>query len=323
MSSEKARSATVYDERGSAMDLATVRHVKRELESVFATRQGKLRKFALGVATPAGKKGYRVAVRAAAEEDLPKNSLRILREHAAGEVDVQFVGRISATGAHALTVTRGLAIGASVARARCNPGTLGFFARRVSDDAIGFVSANHILAAEDRGLEGDEIVYPGPPHTVIGRLAGKYPRLNQRNPLVVDCAFAELIDGLSYDTSSLNGGRKVGVTPVAPNLKPDVCKIGTKSGITYGRVTAFELDPVVHYSFGRVQFKNQIEIDSADNSRFSKRGDSGALVFTRDGCNPVGLVFAMSAVGGHANRGLTYANPIDAVLRALGVTFLN
>ena len=305
------------------MDLATVRHVKRELESVFADRH-RPRKFALGVATPEGTRGYRVAVRATKEEDLAKNSLDILRDHTAGELDVQVVGRIRATGAHALASNRGFGIGASVARDRCNPGTLGFFARRISDDAVGFVSASHILAAEDRGQEGDEIVDAAQrPHTVIGHLAGRYPRLNQQHrDHLVDCAFAQLIDGISYDARSLDDGRKIEVTPVSAHLKPDVCKIGMKSGITYGRVIAFELDPVVHYSFGPVRFKNQIEIDSADDTRFSKIGDSGSLVVTRDGCNPVALVFAMSALGGHANRGLTYANPIDAVLRVLGVTLL-
>src|ERR1051325_4913999 len=99
--SEKASHPDVYDERGSAMDLATVRHVKRELESVFADRH-RPRKFALGVATPEGTKGYRVAVRATKEEDLAKNSLDILRDRTAGELDVQVVGRIKATGAHAL-----------------------------------------------------------------------------------------------------------------------------------------------------------------------------------------------------------------------------
>jgi hypothetical protein len=311
------------------MDLATVRNVKRELESVFATRDGPLRKFALGVATPTGKSGYRIAVRAAAERDLPRNSLNILRRRTAGEIDVQFVGRIMPTGgAHTLAITRGLAIGASVAHPLCEAGTLGFFARRIADDGIGFVSTNHVVAAEDRGHERDEIFYPAPvdwrrrERMVIGHLVGGYPRLNRTNP-VVDCAFVQLVDGNPYDAASLDGGRKIGVVPVAPNIECDVCKIGRSSGPTFGRIRAFEMEEVmVHYSFGPIRVKNQIEIESVDGSRFSRGGDSGSLVFTRDGCDPVGLVFSASARGGYANRGLTYANPIGAVLRALGVTFL-
>jgi hypothetical protein len=309
------------------MDLTAVRSVKRELESLFATRKGPSRKFALGVAMPTTDAGYRIAVRAATKKDLPESSLAILRRQTAGELDVQFVGRISASRAHELAISRGPAIGASVAHSLGAAGTLGFFARRVSDGSIGFVSNNHVLAAEDRGQDSDEIFHPAPidcplrTHNPIGFLAGGYPRLKRTDP-IVDCAFAQLVEGTRYNAASLYGRRKIGATPVKPNVHRNVCKIGRTTGLTYGRITAFEMDPLVHYSFWPIHFRNQIEIESVDSSRFSKGGDSGSLVFTQYGSDPVALVFAASLVGGHANRGLTYANPIDAVLRALGVTLL-
>ena len=55
---------------------------------------------------------------------------------------------------------------------------------------------------------------------------------------------------------------------------------------------------------------------------FCDSGDSGALVFEpmAQGRNrPVGLLFGKSSIGGPGNTGLAYANPIDRVLRVLGV----
>lgn len=310
------------------MDLTTALEVKRELTAMFAVRGSSRRRFALGVAIPAEGAEYRIAVRAASEEDLPPAALDAIQRRTA-DLDVRYVGTISPSAAHALAVGRGAAIGASVGHGLCAAGTLGFFARRVADDAIGFVSNNHVLAAEDRGQDRDEILYPAPADqgrrtpTVIGHLAGDYPRLKAGNVMLVDCAFAHLVRGTPYDASSLGDGRKIDVTPTLPYLEPDVCKIGRTTGFTTGRITAFDLDFEIRYSLDPVRFKSQIEIDSVSSeSPFSRSGDSGSLVFSRSSGRPVALVFARSAGGGYANCGLTYANPIGAVLDALGITFL-
>jgi hypothetical protein len=310
------------------MDLTTALGVKRDLEAFFTTRTrgSKRRKFALGVATPTATTDYRVAVRTPTAEDLPDTALDVIRRQTNGEMDVRVVGPIGALGAHTLAISRGVAIGASVAHYLCTAGTLGFFARRESDGAIGFVSNNHVIAAEDRGEENDDILHPAPADrgrrsdNVIGHLAGGYPRL-KNSKVEADCAFARLVDGMPYDASSLENGQKIGVAPLAPYAEPDVCKIGRTTGLTYGRITAFDLGPEVHYGFGAVLFRKQIEIDSVNDLPFSLGGDSGSLVFTRS-LQPVALVFAASAIGGRRNSGLTYANPIDSVLSALGVTLL-
>lgn len=311
------------------MDLEQARSVKRELDSLFSTRVrgGGRRKFALGVATPVGATPYRVAVRAPSEEELPDDALEVIRARTAGELDVRFVGRITASSADPLSISRGVAIGASVSHYLCKPGTLGFFAHRTSDGVAGFVSNNHVLAAADAGQDGDEILHTAPsdpgkrPGNVIGHLVGGYPRLKKSNA-VVDCAFARLVDGIAYDPASLGPERKIAVTNVSPEAAGDVCKVGRTTGLTAGRVTVFELDSLIDYPFGQIRFKEQIEIESAGESHFCRSGDSGSLVFTADGCHPVGLVFATSAIGGRSNCGLTYANPIAAVLTALGVTLI-
>ena len=53
-------------------------------------------------------------------------------------------------------------------------------------------------------------------------------------------------------------------------------------------------------------------------------GDSGSLIVTdNEARNPVALLFAGSNQGGSNGRGLTYANPIDAVLNNLSVRLLS
>ena len=91
-----------------------------------------------------------------------------------------------------------------------------------------------------------------------------------------------------------------------------VWKIGRTTGITIGRVRAFALDDLeVDYGAFCCTFSDQLEIVGNDGP-FSLGGDSGSLVL--DGGNrAVGLLFAGSETG------VTFANPIAPVLRALDV----
>jgi hypothetical protein len=101
-----------------------------------------------------------------------------------------------------------------------------------------------------------------------------------------------------------------------------VAKIGRTTGVTRGRVTAFELDDVVvAYDIGNVSFDNQIEIEGAGKGPFSDGGDSGSLIVDRAGC-AVAQLFAGSETGGRNGRGLTYASPIGTVLRQLKVELI-
>lgn len=313
------------------MDLQSALGVKQQLVESFSQERGGVRggprNFALGVAPGAQPVQYRIAVRAESSADLPPETLSEIERNAAGEVDVRVVGRISASTGRAASAMRGPGIGASVAHFLCGAGTLGFFARKTSDQSIGFVSNNHVIAAEDQGEDLDDILHPAPsdrgmrPRDVIGHLVGGYPKLKQAK-VVVDCAFARLVDGKKYDPESLGDGQRLSSTCVSPFAQLEVRKVGRSTGATFGRVSAFDLDPRVYYSFGRVRLHGQVEIEPDGDKPFSCGGDSGSLVFTRDGCHPTGLLFAGSALGGPSNCGLSYANPIDAVLSALGVTFI-
>jgi hypothetical protein len=105
---------------------------------------------------------------------------------------------------------------------------------------------------------------------------------------------------------------------------PAVAKFGRTTGHTVGTVTAFELDNVrVQYDVGVVRFDGQIEVAGTEDASFSAPGDSGSLVVTattdESGAAAVGLLFAGSQTGGPSGLGLTYVNPIVAVLAALEV----
>lgn len=101
-----------------------------------------------------------------------------------------------------------------------------------------------------------------------------------------------------------------------------VQKVGRTTGETRGRVTAFELDNVVvEYDIGNIRFDDQIEIEGAGNDAFSDGGDSGSLIVDQN-CGAVALLFAGGDTGGSNGKGLTYGNPIQAVLDALKVDLL-
>ena len=96
-------------------------------------------------------------------------------------------------------------------------------------------------------------------------------------------------------------------------------KVGRTTGVRHGRVTAFELDGVqVEYEIGVISFDNQVEIEGAGTRSFSDAGDSGSLIVD-DQRLASALLFAGGDHGGSNGKGLTYANPIDAVLKALKV----
>jgi hypothetical protein len=300
------------------MKLSVAEGLKEEVLSALSLRLGKRgdgeeRWVAVGIA-PGTASNYRIAVRPRFTTDLV-DIRDYLEDATGGEIDIRVTGPITPAGCCVVTH------GASVSRAAGGrTGSIGFFARRSSDGVIGFVSNNHILAAEDAGKEGDEIIHPGRADKkrgtprVIGYLDGAYPSLRSPGPTPVDCAFARLV-GVTLDAEPLGD-------PVRASGDLAVYKVGRSTGRTEGRVTAFALDRCrVDYASGPVTFRGQIEIESTNQKPFSSSGDSGSLILTDDR-QPLGLLCSCSAAGGTFNSGLTYANPISAIMETLGVAFL-
>jgi hypothetical protein len=306
------------------MKLESARQLKEELLRGITGRlavrgDGKTRSIAIGVAPAKPHHDYRIAVRPRTRQDLA--GLRTyLDDRTAGEMEIRITGPIRAAGCSTLCV------GASVSREKepRRTGSLGFFARRNRDGVVGFVSNNHILAGEDAGLDGDIILHPGRADqrraapSGIAFLDGRYPRLKGGRGLPLDCAFACLIDHDAVTTAPHFGPPAVALTNIP------VTKTGRSTAQTYGRVTAFYLDrcDVDYRRAGRIRFQGEIEIESRDEFPFACGGDSGSLILTEDG-SPLALIHSVSAAGGYThNSGLTFAHPIQSVLRALDVSFI-
>ena len=92
-------------------------------------------------------------------------------------------------------------------------------------------------------------------------------------------------------------------------------KNGRTTDSTLGMITGvgFNGVQVPYPGVGPCSFRDQIII-SGISGPFSLPGDSGSLIVTVNTKQPVGLLFA-----GTGNNLRTFANPINAVLQALGI----
>ncbi|MGY4644050.1 hypothetical protein [Cellulomonas sp. URHB0016] len=218
---------------------------------------------------------------------------------------------------------RPLRPGVSIAHGAVSAGTLGAFV--LVDGAVHALSNYHVLSGTPRAAIGDAVVQPGPadggraPRDRVGVLARRVD-LKPDSTATVDAAIA-LLDDQEVDPTYPVG--RISTTAVAVGGEI-VEKIGRTTAVTRGRVSAIEVDDVV-VGYGRLlgelSFDDQIEVEGLGADPFSRGGDSGSLVYREDGV-ALGLLFAGSETGGDNGAGLTYLNPIDAVLDAFGATLV-
>jgi hypothetical protein len=324
------------------MRLESVRSLKAEifeqaLTRVRATRETlgdevTVRKSALPVTEPPppialgieGRHGdYRLAVRIQAADPGMQANIEQILEAAHGEASVRVVGRVvKQQPSWQKTKLLPLQIGCSVGHPRVTVGTLGGFVELTETAAPCILSNNHVLADENRANPGDPILQPS--SLDGGRSSGdEVATLIKLVPLTVirknfvDTAAGRLQDGISADFDTLTGlGTLNGVRTEPLEGQESVFKIGRTTGLTRGRVSAFEVDDVwIRYDTGLLGFDRQIEIAPLENGPFSLGGDSGSLIVD-ESLRAVGLLFAGNDVD------VTYANPIQAVLAALGARLL-
>ncbi|MEW6351993.1 MAG: hypothetical protein AB1646_23330 [Thermodesulfobacteriota bacterium] len=282
------------------------------------------RTLALGI-TKMSEKEYRLAVRVQQRSLTKSRALDIIQEKARNEVDIRYVGRVVKRSVpwHQRR-NRPLKIGGSISHYRVTGGTLGCFVKRGGNGAPHILSNNHVLADENRAKLGDSIIQPGAydggrrPADVIGKLED-FVKVKTRGINLVDCAVACVHEKLKVDATKLAGlGKLVGVSDVDVDEGERVAKVGRTTGVTRGRVTAFELDNLmIEFDAGDIRFDNQIEIEGDGPIPFSDGGDSGALIVNGD-CRAVGLLFAGTDVEA-GEPFYTYANPIGTVLEKLKI----
>jgi len=291
---------------------------------------GPRRTVALGIARK-GKNDFRLAVRVQRPELLDSPQVEAIVKKAKGEADVRYIGRLIKRMPKAASVpwnqknVRPLQIGISIGHFKITAGTLGCFVTRRTDGVVLVLSNNHVLANENNAKIGDAILQPGAfdggkrPKDVVGKLAN-FVKLKTTGANLVDCAVASMKSGITFNVNLMKGvGTLAGKGAAFLDEGSEVHKVGRTTDVTHGKVTAFELDNVVvGYDIGDISFDNQIEIEGAGDKAFSAGGDSGSLIVDADH-KGVALLFAGGDQGGSNGKGLTYGNPIQAVLDALKV----
>ncbi|GJE41620.1 hypothetical protein [Methylobacterium soli] len=232
---------------------------------------------------------------------------------------------------------RPLRMGASVGHHRVTVGTIGCFGVSRDGSGVGILSNNHVLAHTNKGLRGDLVLQPGrvdcgPRRGTLNQVA----TLHEYVPIdfapgasnLVDCAFALLSEGIACDGCTMD---VLSTSPKAWAIgEPEelifddvpVQKVGRTTGFTEGTVEAIGVNNVKVQMIGgprpRYALFNQQVAVAGIHETFSKGGDSGSLICTRDG-RPVALLFAGTKTGGRHGRGITYANPIHTVLDSLEI----
>ena len=215
---------------------------------------------------------------------------------------------------------RPVPIGVSTGHPDITAGTIGC---RVIDDSgnVYALSNNHVYANSNEATIGDNVLQPGDydggidPDDAIGTLSDFEPIDFDGGPNTIDAAIAFSSTGLLGNATPADDPDGYGTpssTTATAYVGLEVQKYGRTTGLTKGIVSGLSAIVNVYYGDDDVaRFVEQIMI-TPTKGRFSAGGDSGSLIVTDPGKNPVGLLFA----GG---RRLTIANPIDAVLSAFGV----
>lgn len=218
-------------------------------------------------------------------------------------------------------VGRPVPIGVSTGNAGdCSSGTI---AARVMDGGEVFIlSNNHVLALENTAPINSDILQPGLANvkcvpianSIIGKLSAFVPIVFSTSANnTVDAAIAASDVSLLGNATLKKGYGTPQSTIVAAFVDQEVQKNGARSKRTKGKVTAINATILVEYDSGTARFVDQIIVGSS--RPFIRAGDSGSLLVTRPGAEPVGLLFA-GAKGGR----IAIANRIGLVLNALGVS---
>jgi len=209
----------------------------------------------------------------------------------------------------------------------CAGGTLGALVVRAGTQYI--LSDNHVLARSDAASLGEAIIQPSlidtpSPCSSAGSntVAHLTQFINLEQPAgcttncspPADAAIAQVVSG-AVDTSgniielgdSANGSGVPSDGPPASTILPvsalvpnstAVAKSGRSTGLTCGVIEATALDVQVQYQHGlggsnfTAIYHNQIAVNGGT---FSAAGDSGSLIVSQAGAQPVALLYAGSS----------------------------
>jgi len=202
----------------------------------------------------------------------------------------------------------------------CSAGTIG--CRVSKGGGVYALSNNHVYALENNASAGSRVLQPGRYDVgcaikvadVIGTLAAfQTITFSTSASNTIDAAIALSSTADLGNATPSNGYGTPSSTTVQAALNMAVQKYGRTTSLTKGTITGINATVNVGYSAGTARFVNQIVVQS--RGAFIKAGDSGSLLVTNPGRDPVGLLFAGNSSGTYA-----VANQIADVLAAFGVT---
>ena len=199
----------------------------------------------------------------------------------------------------------------------------GTIACRVTDGTNVFaLSNNHVYALENNASIGSKILQPGlydtggvfDENNVIGTLhAFEAIVFDGETGNTIDAAIGLCTTQTLGNATLSNGYGTPEAGIVSAVVGEQVMKYGRTTEMTYGKITGVNATVRVGYSSGTALFVGQIIVEGA--KPFIKAGDSGSLLVSDPGRNPVGLLFA-----GNRSGKLAVANQIGLVLAEFGVT---
>jgi hypothetical protein len=210
-------------------------------------------------------------------------------------------------------------------------GTLGCFVR-LPNGSDGFLSNNHVVAGENRGVKGaDRIMQQGTGAFAAADLAGTLsnfvavrpsplgatPALGTAILNDIDAGVVQLAAGAGHRQAYLPSRALSTLSGTAVAAVHDrVFKVGRTTGLTHGTVTSVTtvVGPVP-YAPGPCWFRRSITIEGVNGTTFSDHGDSGSAVVKEGTGEVLGLLYA-------GNGTDTYVCPIADVLTELGCTLL-
>jgi hypothetical protein len=210
--------------------------------------------------------------------------------------------------------------GNSIGHFKIEAGTFGALVKD-KKGKIYILSNCHVLANCGFCKKGDLVLYPGAfdkgkvPVDGRAKLYKFIPLSKGKEfPNIVDCAIAKpLPEHEGKLLAEIKGwGLPKGVVKAKRGMK--VVKVGRTSGRTSSEITDVNFRAIVDYKkhgLGELRFHDQIWC----KKKYTQSGDSGSLVIDKASGKAVALHFA-GAEGGSAH------NPIDKVLKALGVTLV-
>jgi hypothetical protein len=196
----------------------------------------------------------------------------------------------------------------------CSGGTIGCVVQKNGNSY--FLSNNHVFARENKAAIGEDIVQPGLievncsqiSNDVVADLSEFKSITFKRNANnKIDAAIAMIRPGIDFSCGMICGYTP-SATPVTAALNMAVKKCGRTTEYTTGTVNGLNVTVLISYSKGTARFIGQVQFTDMSDS-----GDSGSLIVTQSGNNPVALLFAGSST-------TTIGNPIQDVLSNFGVT---